>query len=245
MRHLFMLLTLLALTSCDEEIGGRSGEGENCTKTADCEDGFVCLDFVCKDPDPPPLQLCTPGLSQPCMCEDGYTMSWQTCCPDGRSYTVCVCDNDHPDVVLPNPVVGWTDPTTGLTWETEASFFVMSWKDAMEHCYTLAGIWRLPTIGELRSLIRDCPDTQTGSDSCEVEEGGCLSANCDDYDLCAGCPYAGGPADGCYLPPDMSCGSFWSSTVVEGGQGHAWAVDFRYASVNGIYNDLTRALCVR
>jgi len=40
------------------------------------------------------------------------------------------------------------DEKTGLEWSLESSG-PMTWKDAIEFCANLGGIWRLPSIEEL------------------------------------------------------------------------------------------------
>ena len=53
----------------------------------------------------------------------------------------------------------WIDPTTGLMWQVTPTGGEMNWKDAKSHGESLrfAGFsdWRLPTIDELKSLIRE------------------------------------------------------------------------------------------
>ena len=41
------VLFLVAFAGCDSDDAILSGEGENCTKTADCESGLKCVGFVC------------------------------------------------------------------------------------------------------------------------------------------------------------------------------------------------------
>ena len=66
----------------------------------------------------------------------------------------------------------WTDPDSDLMWQVEPTGGTMKWESAKTHCVDLdlAGHpdWRLPDIGEFRSLIRGCPDTELGSDSLHV-----------------------------------------------------------------------------
>jgi hypothetical protein len=50
MRYLFVTLALVCwiVAGCSDESGGeRSGEGESCTKTADCVDGLRCVALTC------------------------------------------------------------------------------------------------------------------------------------------------------------------------------------------------------
>ena len=125
----------------------------------------------------------------------------------------------------------WKDPSTGLMWQAKprldemASVFYgyMIWEDAENHCanLTLAEFddWRVPTISELRSLIRGCPATETGG-PCGVTDS-CRNRNCFDRS-CMGCSHGEGPSDGCYWPSQLS-GScdyyrYWSSTRKTGGE---------------------------
>jgi len=70
----------------------------------------------------------------------------------------------------------------GLCW-SEASSSSMDWDNAITYCENLGG--RLPTISELRTLIQNCPATETGGE-CGVTDS-CLSdGDCWD-DVCNGC----------------------------------------------------------
>ena len=79
---------------------------------------------------------------------------------------------------------------------------------------TLCGFddWVVPTIDELRSLIRGCPSTVTGG-TCGVTNA-CLGTACDAG--CAICDYMAGPGpDLCYWPVGLSgpCSGYWTSSV--------------------------------
>ena len=122
----------------------------------------------------------------------------------------------------------WTDPTSGLTWQVTPTGGTMNWSDATAHCSVLSldgGGWHLPTIGELRALIRGCPGTITGG-ACGVTDA-CLDFSCDD-EGCRDCSSSGGPADGCYWPDGMqgTCSEYWSSSAVATDWGDAWGVDY-------------------
>ncbi|MHA1917088.1 MAG: Lcl C-terminal domain-containing protein [Candidatus Ranarchaeia archaeon] len=47
----------------------------------------------------------------------------------------------------------WTDPETGLIWESQETDKIMSWKKALEYAKDLGSGWRLPTAQELFSLV--------------------------------------------------------------------------------------------
>jgi hypothetical protein len=79
---------------------------------------------------------------------------------------------------------------------------------------TLCGYsdWRVPTISELRSLVRGCPSIDTGG-SCNVTDA-CLGTACDVG--CTMCDNSAGPGSGgCYWPAGINgpCSMYWSSSV--------------------------------
>jgi len=108
----------------------------------------------------------------------------------------------------------------------------MDWQQAVEYCAELSiddhSDWRLPTISELRSLIRGCTATETGG-SCGVSDS-CLDYSCWD-DSCQSCDYEEGPANGYYWPDGMNgeYGLFWSSSSA--GSDDAWYVHFSYGNL--------------
>lgn len=110
------------------------------------------------------------------------------------------------------------------------------------------GSWRLPTISELRSLVRGCAQTETGG-SCGVTDA-CLSYSCDDNATsCTGCADNAGPDDGCYWPSpiDGTCSYYWSSSPIENFGIHGWVFNFCSGSVYDyhIYNNFSYIRCVR
>jgi hypothetical protein len=128
----------------------------------------------------------------------------------------------------------WTDPATGLTWQVEPESGYVSWEGAGDVCgaLSLAGQadWRLPTISELRTLVRGCPSTESDG-SCGVTDE-CLGLSCQD-ESCYDCEPGNGPTDGCYGRPELSeaCDYLWSSSGVDGGGARAWALGFTGAFV--------------
>ena len=130
----------------------------------------------------------------------------------------------------------WTDSTSNLTWQVEPTGETMTWSDAKAHCAGLAldgGGWHLPTIGDLRTLIRGCPGTITGG-ACRVTDD-CLDSSCSDNWGCWNCSENGGPADGCYWPAGMqgNCSWYWSSSAMADGVDSAWVVGFDSGDVDG------------
>lgn len=127
------------------------------------------------------------------------------------------------------------DSETGLTWQIRPPTETFNWYEAGEYCLDLKladqNDWRLPTISELRSLIRSCPETETDGE-CGVIDG-CLDNECWD-DSCTGCPQGEGPTDGCYWPDqlDGSCGWFWSASATADSSFPAWIVFFYSGQVH-------------
>ncbi|MBX3273865.1 MAG: DUF1566 domain-containing protein [Sandaracinaceae bacterium] len=145
----------------------------------------------------------------------------------------------------------YVDPETGLEWQRSAPGETMSWDSAVAYCADLVlhgGGWRLPSVSELRSLIRGCEGTETGggclaTDTCLAFES-CLTAPCD------GCAPNAGPSDGCYRPEELegSCSWYWtSSPLAEHPDQRAWYVIFDQAHVCGRSKDFAfgAVRCVR
>jgi hypothetical protein len=108
----------------------------------------------------------------------------------------------------------------GLEWSCRSP--AMKWQKAMDYCENMAG--RLPTISELRTLIQNCPATETGG-SCGVTDS-CLSYGDCWNGSCSGCVWDPGKYsvfwDG-YI-------RLWSSSHVDSAN-FAWLVFFYYGDV--------------
>ena len=155
----------------------------------------------------------------------------------------------------------WADPDSGLMWQVWPEMY--DWESAIEYCkstdYYGYNDWRLPTISELRTLVRGCPATQTGGD-CGVTD------SCNDWDECwslecMDCDLEEGPATGgCYWPDQIKGDelveftpcyySYWSSTedtfysYYSGPS--AWVIFFEDATISGWeITSKMRARCVR
>ena len=146
----------------------------------------------------------------------------------------------------------WTDSTSGLMWQNGDDCCPRyEWEDAIEHCENLSwggfSDWHLPSISELRSLIRGCEDTESDG-SCGLTDS-CLDSSCWNQ-ACSGCSDAEGPANGCYWPSEINgdCSWYWhwSSSAVADMDSAAWDVHFSsgHVSINERYFDYI-ARCVR
>jgi len=245
------------------------GYGENCGNCPeDCvctQCGHTCVDITCTftacdgrecGPDGcggscgtcPEHHLCLEDGS--CLCLPQCT--GKQCGPDGCGGTCGSCGANA--VCLDGQCVRllWTDPSSGLTWQATPTGGKMPQSSAAVHCQALlmdGGGWRLPTITELRSLIRGCPATELGG-SCNVQEGVCLSWGC--RSACTPCSANDGPASGCYWPSEMygSCASphedrYWSSSPIGDSEGNLWIVVFGSAGLPMGIHLQANVRCVR
>jgi len=161
----------------------------------------------------------------------------------------------------------WIDSTTGLEWQLTSPYDgeppemdSLNWSEAVTFCENLCldgkNDWRLPTISELRSLIRGCPDTETGG-ACGVTDD-CLSHDeCHDDQACLGC--GGGSDAECRVPDafdERMCAlydsAYWSSSSVSDYEDEAWILYFNTVGVgttgktDRVYGDVDTAVkCVR
>ncbi|MCP4198185.1 MAG: DUF1566 domain-containing protein, partial [Proteobacteria bacterium] len=175
---------------------------------------------------------------------------------DGNS---CDCAEDCVHCNMTDCPYGWAgkfDPNSGLCWqELQAEHqYKMEWSEAMDvHCEgSLGNNWRMPSISELRTLVRGCTGIEPGGD-CEVWDPNCLEVGCYDSVNCfpPECesydgPGSGSSPTGCYWDAALggACGWYWSSSRVTMVQGDlAWNVYFNDGSVNG--GDLDKELYVR
>jgi len=156
------------------------------------------------------------------------------------SMVSCGDDDDDDDDDAPQEV--WEDSSSGLIWQNDSAC-CYNWKNSKSYCKNLNwggyNDWRLPSISELRSLIRGCEITEVGG-ACGVTNDCTNGDNCYN-DLCNyGCMYGGGfGLDGCYWPLELKGNGniFWSSTENSSPLVHkwsvesTWSVDFTDASV--------------
>ena len=142
---------------------------------------------------------------------------------------------DSPGIVFACEGGVCTDPNTGLEWQqTATGGGALTLEDAISHCDSLelgGGGWRLPSISELRTLVRDCdPISPWGEcpvanicDYCGIDEQ-CLSSSCYSAEYCdpTSCP----DNAGCYWSDEILslCGRYVSSSLMQGSTTYAWTV---------------------
>jgi Protein of unknown function (DUF1566) len=138
-------------------------------------------------------------------------------------------DDADDDDLIDNGDGTATDPFSGLMWQNPPLGRMKGWDDAKTYCNNLflggRWDWRLPSITELRSLIRGCDGTETGG-SCAVTDS-CNWDSCR-YSSCYECSLDGGPSGGCYWPSQTNgeCFDYWSSSEVADDVYSAWRVGF-------------------
>jgi len=162
------------------------------------------------------------GICYLCKYSESRTI---TCAADDTKEQIQVCSQgewvDEGGCICPenNKFCHFLD---GLNW-SDVSSKGMTEFDAVTYCEDLGG--RLPTISELRTLVQNCPATETGG-VCRVTDS-CLSIEDCWNDLCRGCEYS---YSGKYSVFGDT-GTLWSSSKRSGDSGVLWYLRYRWASV--------------
>lgn len=193
---------------------------------ASCDDGVYC-DGV---------ERCGGGAQQ------GRCVSSGDPCTKNNDACIACDEATHACGVSDSLV--WHDTTTNLLWKKYAEGGgTRPWQAAQNACESLSfctrSDWRLPTVGELRSLIRRCPATQA-SGACGVTDA-CSQYTCRN-DACRGCQV------GMYAPDTIVDfqSAYWTSTPADGSSlDGKWVVGFRTAAVEGFTpSSMHEARCV-
>ena len=230
--------------ACAACTGGKTCQIQACA--------YKCGDGVCADAGDETACTC-PQDCGPCAgcCAAGVCKVGTANAECGKNGVLCTNCPSSWKVCQDGECVGstWTDPDSGLTWENPGKDSENHWSTAKQRCSNLSldgGGWHLPTIKELRTLVRGCPATVTGG-SCNIQVFDCLSLSCKDPS-CIGCSENNGPADGCYWPVELhgKCSPYWSSSDAEDNGSYAWIVYFDTGEVyySHIYNGKP-SRCVR
>ena len=144
------------------------------------------------------------------------------------------CDEEDHDSGKPEDEQRvWLDSETNLMWQAAQSCG-KSYGNARAYCATLdwggRTDWRLPTISELRTLVRGCPESEADGNCGITDE--CLSLDCPTQE-CGICESGAGPNHGCYGPQELpdECGRFWSASALTGSEVTACGLFFDVAYV--------------
>jgi hypothetical protein len=220
-------------------------------------------------PVPPPIVAAT--------CGNGIVETGEECdgnaqrpCPAGSGTQACTGTCTWGPCVTTACDGGYFDAGSGLCWQNPPTDRQLDWASATAYCRALdvgefgPGSWRLPTINELRSLIRGCPATESGG-SCGVSDS-CCSASCVHPNgdtmtnvscWAPGCGEAqGGPgAGGAYWPAELRGpdGIYFTSSLCPGcspqfsrGEPTVWCVIFNRAKVSDYVKTMEASVrCVR
>ncbi len=156
------------------------------------------------------------------------------------------CSDDDDEIADSTSESVWLDPETELTWQAAVSCD-RSFSRSRDYCDALdwggSKDWRLPSISELRTLVRGCPQSETGGDCGITDE--CLAPDCP-WEECGICEEGSGPNQGCYGPEELpdECTRLWSSSAVTDGEGTAFGLFFDVAYV-AIGLDMSEKHCAR
>ncbi|MDP3244153.1 MAG: hypothetical protein Q8M83_00660 [bacterium] len=117
-------------------------------------------------------------------------------------------DTEISDTETPDAGPTWYDSASDLTWQINPEPLDLS--TAQIYCMELGNKWHLPTIGELRTLIRGCAITEKDgpcgvTDSCLTET---CKYGCEPLGISEICPSHQGPNKGFYWPDEIEgdCG---------------------------------------
>ena len=122
----------------------------------------------------------------------------------------------------------------------------MKWENALNYCENLTACgysdWHLPTISELRSLVQNCLDIETGG-ACNISDS-CTERDCEESSVCYpnSCDY---DSSGKYSKiGDIM--DFWSSSIVSDLKNYAWEISFGSAIISRrSKNETNYVRCVR
>jgi hypothetical protein len=160
-------------------------------------------------------------------------------------------ETDYDTEPLTGCADAWHDAEHGYSWQVAALAENLEWIDAKTACADLSlcghDDWRLPSVDELRSLIRGCDATMTDG-TCGVTEE-CLDYDCWVEEECQYCTLGAGPDEnGCYWPPELDgtctdATNYWTGSARTDDPTQVWTVYFGTGGVGSI--DATWGLHVR
>jgi hypothetical protein len=207
---------------CESHCDGRECGGDGCGGTCgSCSDGTTCQAGACHQP--------MTDNGDGTLTAAATDLVWQKT-PSYSVFKMC------------------SDPQAAI-YRYDYTTCPVDFREAENHCKVnvdgLPGAgWRLPTISELRSLVRGCPATVTDG-TCRVIDS-CVVDSCF-TDVCFGCALRTGE---CRWDPglggDCSSSWFWSSIPVTDAPANAWGVAFDTGQINrGAVDQDGAVRCVR
>ena len=145
---------------------------------------------------------------------------------------LCAADSSDPATWIAADNLEWQVHSPGRMTQPEGETY----------CAGLGSGWRLPTITELRSIVRGCPAVECSRDMTAC--GACgINDDCVSYgppscrnDACDGCSWGGGGDNGCYWPSQLRgvCSFYWSSSSVDNEEYFYWHIDYSDAGVSNV-----------
>ena len=225
-----------------------------------CESGHVYWYDSCGDIEEIKENCGTSGYtgSKYCIDNDVYqdyktvTCDYQSCGSNTEGIYIEYCANGCVAGVC-NGVgaeESWYDSTSGLTWQNSNFSANISATEGATYCSNLVfdsySDWRLPTISELRSLVRGCSSTVYGG-ACQVTD------SCTSYDSCrtscSSCTSGyGSGSSGKYWDSNLTHTgtTFVSSTILSDYTTYSWSINFLTAAMTYDYSSYSKSIiCVR
>ena len=149
-------------------------------------------------------------------------------------------DNEQPDTAPGYEVQGneVIDHVTGYIWQKGQSTEKLTYEQAVSYCDNLVindiTHWSIPTIDQLRTIVRGCPNTMTGG-KCPISEACANSYTCRPSDYCDGCQEKKDKTayleQGIWDTTDIKISSiiYYSSTIETDGKITVWGLQISNA----------------
>lgn len=188
-------------------------------------------------------------------CDDGRYCNGIDRCGAGANLGRCIDHDGDPCVVLQTCSAcneakksctfqsnsTWLDASTNLTWTVAQVAQNRNFQGALDACASLRLCpdvkWRLPTIDELRTIVRNCPNVERGG-ACRVMNGcGDRSACVMNCSACSSDSSSGDPKF--RIEQLVGYAWEWSSSVVLNDPDSVWMLAFNTGDIGSISRDST------